>query len=202
MGVLPSLPALRSFTGFLARHGQQLQRLAIKCNDGTAEGEFAAAADAAICLSMAGAGGQLMELSASGHICSTEWLLTMPALRRLQLQSGLNNSPLHISPAISALKALSVLELSGKLSFPAATRLPPSLERVTLHDDPSESFPHQASLGKWHRRGGVDSSPKCVTCSRILARCDGPCPVAYPPPNLYCTCLPGCSWLSCRGCPV
>lgn len=145
VGELPHLPAVRSLTAFLARHGQHLQRLTLSCQDDTGEGTAAAAAAAATCLSIAGAGGQLTDLDASGCICSSDWLAVMPLLRRLALQTWLAGSDLHVSQAIGALTALSVLELGGDLNIPASTCLPRSLERLTLQSDSSDAFPHQAS---------------------------------------------------------
>ncbi len=142
---LMSLPAVRSFAAFLARHGQQLQRLKLHCDDETEEGGAAAAAAVTACLSFAGAGRQLVELRVSGRICSTEWLVAMPLLRRLELQSWDEGSRLHVSSAIRSLSALSVLQLSGNLSFPAGKRLPPSLKWLSLESDGSAALPKQAS---------------------------------------------------------
>ena len=143
--VLANLPALRSFAAFLARHGQQLQRLAINCEDGTAEGEVAAAAAVTACLMAVGAGGQLAELSARGCIRSTDWLAAMPSLRQLQLEAQPHSPHLLVSPAVSALTSLSVLRLSGDLRLQAITHLPPSLEWLAVELDGSAGLPDQAS---------------------------------------------------------
>ncbi len=143
--VLPTLLAVRSFAVFLARHSQHLRQLMLYCQDGTEEGEVAAAAAVAACLAIAGAGAQLMELNVIGCIRSSDWLAAMPALRRLQLEAHPHDSRLHMSPAIGALAALIELELEGRLMIPAGTRLPASLERLTLRWDYSDALPEQAS---------------------------------------------------------
>ena len=143
VGVLPNLAAVQSFTAFLARHGRHLQQLKICCLDGTAEGELVAAATIAACLAVAGATGKLLGLNASGRICSSDWLVTMPSLRRLQLASKPPDSQLHVSPAISGLTALTLL--SGRVTLSASTCLPASITCATLCWDLSAAFPHQAS---------------------------------------------------------
>lgn len=143
----------------------------------------------------AGAGGQLTELSASGCIPSTDWLLTMPALRRLWLYSQPYGTQLHVSPAISALTALVELELCGTLCFPARTRLPASLERLTLHSDSSDALQHQASAMCPQACRLVESSSRTSVPNRV------PCAILPSDPALCCfsrqlccsTCPPG--WL-------
>lgn len=141
-----SLAALRSFTGFLEKHGQLLERLTLIClfGEGEEQDEVSAGAAVAACLAVAGAGGQLTELSARGSIHTTEWLPAMPSLRRLVLDQ-LHRSPLRICPAISTLTALRSLELQGPMSFQASTRLPASIESLYLRLDNADDLPEQAS---------------------------------------------------------
>ncbi len=145
VGELPNLPAVRSLAAFLARHGRHLQRLIVCCEDGTGEGEAIAAGAVTACLMTAGAGGQMAELTAIGCIRSSDWLAAMPSLRRLHLEARPLETDLHVSPEISSLTALSSLALEGDSIIPAGTRLPASLECVTLQWDCSDSFPEQAS---------------------------------------------------------
>lgn len=147
VGELPNLTAVRSFTYFLKKHGQLLERLTVNCaigEDEEEEDDVSAAAAVTACLSVAGAGGQLTELSARGTIHTTEWLPAMPSLRRLELDQ-LHRSPLRICPAISALTALSSLELHGPMGFRASTRLPASIESLYLRLDSADDLPEQAS---------------------------------------------------------
>lgn len=184
--VLRTLPAMRSFTSFLAEHGQNLQRLTISSHDGTAEGEAAAAAATADCLSAAGARGQLSKLRASGSIRSTEWLVAMPSLRRLQLYSQPHSSPLHVSSAISSLTALSELELEGAITFSAGTHLPASIECLALSRDPSAAIPGQASVLA-SKRGDLWISESMNHHLSCVFSCVFPTPL---PPSLQVAQLP------------
>ncbi len=204
---LQNVPAVRSFTGFLAQHGRHLQRLTVRCADSTGEGELAAVAAAAACLTIAGVGGQLMELSASGCIRSSDWLAAMRSLRRLCLDSQPYGEPLHISPVISALTALSALTLEGDIIMPAGTRLPAGIESVTLQFDSLDAFPHQASglkplsidggVGLWQQQQVLKllhcalASQGFVTQSHLASA---------PPPRLQVAQLPRLASLSLDSC--
>lgn len=125
---LKDVPALRSFTAFLVQHGRHLQWLTLKCRDGTAEGEAAAAGALAACLAIAGTVGQLAQLATTGRVHSTEWLVAMPSLRQL-------GSLFLADCAYSAVSLGALSRLSGFLthlhvrdgvipgSLPALTRL-------------------------------------------------------------------------------
>lgn len=146
MGWLKDVRALRSFTAFLVQHGRHLQWLTLECGDGTAEGEAAASGALAACLAIAGTVGQLAQLATTGRVHSAEWLVAMPSLRQLVLNARPHSSGLLISPAISAMTALTSLRLSGSISFQPGAALPIAVQDMTLDFDRQATFPEQASV--------------------------------------------------------
>ena len=136
---------LHSLLAWLVRHGRHVRKLALKDGSG---GEPESTIDVAVasCLAVAGAAGQLEELSLVYFSeLHTEWLPALWSLRRLSL----SGSRLRISAAIGGLSALGSLELcSDNIMFTAGARLPPTITRLHVEAGNDEEMPEQVS-GTW-----------------------------------------------------
>ena len=136
---LSSVAALRSFAFWLLRHRQHVRRLACTITD---QEQLEAATATASCLTAAGAAGQLERLELYSSFGSTEWLLAMRSLRQLRLVD-IAGAVLRISPAISSLTALRLLELDGDpVKWCAGAALPTSITWLELADN-AAAMPEQ-----------------------------------------------------------
>lgn len=121
------MPGLRSLTAWLAQHARHVRSLS--CLFGASPDIVAAVTS---CLAVAGAAGQVEELTVEGSIGSTEWLAALRSLRHLALDDT-QGGELCLSPAIGMLTALCSLKLSGdSASVAADARLPASITRLEL----------------------------------------------------------------------
>ncbi len=160
---ITSLPALRSLTAWLARHGQHARQLT--CQDFECDHPAWPAAVAA-CLTAASAAGQLEELAFEADIRSTEWLAALPLLQYCSVRSNAG-AELLVSPAISGLTALRSLELFGcPIVLDPDTRLPTTITKLDLIDS-NESMPPQASVV----RVKLTTAQHCIrgVCARHIA---------------------------------
>lgn len=154
-----TLSTLHSFTAWLGRHGEHMQRLTARllCDD-VEDPDWPAAL--ASCLAAAGTAGQLEQLTVAGSISSTEWLAAMRSLRICSI-TNTGEQALRVSAAISGLTALQWLELGAdSVHLLPQIRLPFSISRLELSSG-GEYMPPQAS---WDG----ERTPRCSTCRQCL----------------------------------
>jgi hypothetical protein len=129
-----SIPALNSLAAWLAWHGPHVRSLQLTFSSATFYRAGGGNADGlawatATCLALAGASGQLQQLTFEAlRSVHTGWLCTMRSLRRLRLQGN----TVHLSPAVAGLTALQSLELAGSVRLAVGARLPGSITRLLL----------------------------------------------------------------------
>ena len=105
------------------------------------------AAAIATCLTAAGTGGGLVQLTARVYpTLDTEWLPALCALRRLTLTAPYG---LFISSAVYRLSALQSLHLSGRVRFALDASLPTSITRLFVEDMHATTMPAQARGLGW-----------------------------------------------------
>ncbi|PRW21009.1 small GTP-binding [Chlorella sorokiniana] len=176
-----SIPALNSLAAWLAWHGPHVRSLQLTFSSATFYRAGGGNADGlawatATCLALAGASGQLQQLTFEAlRSVHTGWLCTMRSLRRLRLQGN----TVHLSPAVAGLTALQSLELAGSVRLAVGARLPGSITRLLLErcygsdDESSQLIAHLPRLQRLQLENCGLSPPSCLApLSGSLTRLD------------------------------
>lgn len=135
---------MKSLVAWLLRHGQHTRSLRLETD--VAHDVFDDGMGVAVvaCLSVAGARGQLEELSLRiTPDLHTDWLLAVRSITRLCLSGYVLQ--LSAEP-LAGLTALQSLELCGECVFDEDARLPTSITRLAVERDATDDMPPQASM--------------------------------------------------------
>ena len=156
------VPRLQALARWLAGHGGHVRSLSISVRNRSAEVTTLVTS----CLEACGAvGGSLQQLKISHGTPFADASAVAGLTRLTALTLGDSRQPLQLPAAFSQLTALEVADLAGHPLMLEGPCLPPSLTRLSIHDDASTAMPPQ--VRKAERTSHALGQQQFVMCLRM-----------------------------------